>query len=91
MARVLDIEADAKDITIGEEMFVTTLISHLSTVFRAMKHGEFVTLEGLKKDVREFLALPIPRSVWEKIKPFQDAGFVVFVERSALSETSTLQ
>ena len=81
LARVLDMEADAKDISIGEEMFVTTLISHLSTVFRAMKHGEFVTLEGLQRDVREFLALPIPKTVWEKVKPFQDEKFVAFVEK----------
>jgi hypothetical protein len=81
LARVLDIDADAKDISTGEEMFVITLISHLSTVFRAVKQGEFVTLEGLQRDVREFLILPIPKTVWEKIKPFQDEKFVVFVEK----------
>ena len=81
LARVLDMEADAKDISIGEEFFVTTLISHLSTVFRAMKHGEFVKLEGLERDVREFFALPIPKAVWEKLKPFQDGKFVAFVDR----------
>lgn len=85
LARVLDVDADAKDISIGEELFVTTLISHLSTVFRAVKHGEFVTLEGLQRDVREFFALPIPKAVWEKIKPFQDRDFVAFVE-SCLTE-----
>ena len=80
LARALDIEADAKDISIGEEMFITTIIAHLSTVFRAMKHGEFVTLEGLQNDVREFFTLPIPRVVWEKLKPFQDVSFSNFVE-----------
>jgi hypothetical protein len=80
LARVLDLEADVKDISIGEELFVTTLVSHLSTVFRAMKHGEFVTLDGLQKDVREFFTLPIPKAVWEKLKPVQDAKFVVFIE-----------
>jgi len=80
LARVLDTEADTKDISIGEEMFVTTLISHLSTVFRAMKHGEFVTLEGLQRDVKEFIALPIPKAVWEKVSSFQDSAFASFVE-----------
>lgn len=80
LARVLDMEADAKDISVGEELFVTTLISHLSTVFRAVKQGEFVKLEGLEKDVREFFALPIPKTVWEKMKPFQDGKFTTFVE-----------
>jgi hypothetical protein len=80
LARVLDVEADAKDISIGEEFFVTTLISHLSTVFRAMKHGEFVKLEGLERDVREFFALSIPKAIWEKLRPFQDGKFVAFME-----------
>ena len=79
LARVLDMEADAKDISIGEELFITTLVAHLSTVFRAMKDGEFVKLEGLQNDVREFFRLPIPKAVWEKLKPFQDENFVSFV------------
>jgi len=91
LARVLDIEADAKDISIGEELFVTTLISHVSTVFRAEKHGEFVRLEGLEKDVREFFVLPIPKAIWEKSKRFQDGKFVAFVENCLRQKTSGLQ
>jgi hypothetical protein len=81
LARVLENEADAHDISTGEEMFVITLVAHLSTVFRAMNIGEFVTLEGLQRDVREFLSLPIPKVIWAKIKPFQDEKFVAFVEK----------
>jgi hypothetical protein len=80
LARVLEKDADAKDISIGEKLFVTTILAHLSTVFRAMKHGEFVKLEGLQNDVREFFALPIPKEVWEKLKSLQDASFVKFIE-----------
>jgi len=91
LARVLDVDADAKDISIGEELFVTTLISHLSTVFRAMKYGEFVTLEGLQKDVKEFFALPIPKAVWEKFKSLQDRKFAAFVENSLRPDSSIRQ
>jgi hypothetical protein len=91
LARVLDRGADVKAISIGEEFFVTTLISHLSTVFRAMKHGEFVKLEGLERDVREFFTLPVPKAVWVKLKPFQDGKFVSFVENCLHPETSGLQ
>ena len=91
LARVLDVEADAKDISIGEELFVTTLISHLSTVFRAMKHGEFVTLEGLQQDVRGFFELPIPKAVWKKFKSLQDRKFVAFVEKCLHPKTSGVQ
>jgi len=82
LARVLEKDADVADppISIGEELFVTTIVAHLSTVFRAMKHGEFVKLEGVQNDVREFFTLPIPKAVWEKLKPFQDANFAKFVE-----------
>jgi hypothetical protein len=82
LARVLEKDADVAEtpISLGEEMFVTTLVAHLSTVFRAMKHGEFVKLEGLEKDIRKFFALPIPKAVWEKLKPLQDASFVKFIE-----------
>lgn len=81
LARVLEKDADVVEtpISIGEEMFVTSIVAHLSTVFRAMKHGEFVKLEGLQNDVRGFFTLPIPKAVWEKLKPFQDAKFVAFV------------
>jgi hypothetical protein len=30
--------------------------------------------------IRDFLKLPIPKIVWEKIRPFQDEDFVEFVE-----------
>lgn len=93
LARVLDKDADAQEppIALGEEMFVTTLISHLSTVFRALKQGEFVKLEGLEQDVREFFTLPIPRAVWERLKQFQDGKFVAFVENCLHPKTSNLQ
>jgi hypothetical protein len=84
LARVLDKNADLKKepISVQEERFVVMLILHLATVFRAIKHGEFVTLEGLHKDVQQFFSLPIPKAVWGKIKSLQDKNFVSFVEES---------
>jgi hypothetical protein len=80
--RVLEAQPDlaASPITHSERLFVTTLLGHLSTVFRAMKHGEFVQLEGLRKDVQQFFALPIPKAMWKKLKPYQDHQFVEFIE-----------
>jgi len=42
--RILNKEADLEEepISSQEELFVTMLILHLSTVYRAMRHGEFV-------------------------------------------------
>jgi hypothetical protein len=82
LARVLQKEADLEKepVSVEEERFVTTLILNLGTAFRAMKYGEFVTLEGLQKDVQGFFSLPIPKTLWQKLKPLQDASFVKFAE-----------
>jgi len=75
-------DVERESVSIEEEAYVKMVIGQLSTVYRAMRHGEFVTLEGLQKDVREFFALPVPKAVWDKFKPFQDQKFVEFVENS---------
>lgn len=82
LARVLEKTVDVinEPVSKQEEFFVNNLIQHLGTVYRATRFGEFVMLSGLQRDVREFFALPIPRAVWEQIKPFQDSDFVNFVE-----------
>jgi hypothetical protein len=82
LARVLarDVDLEKEPISMEEELFVTMLILHLGTVYRAMKHGEFVKLEGLQRDVKEFFILPIPTAIWKKVGSFQDENFAKFVE-----------
>lgn len=84
LKRVFDQNVDVKReaVSIEEEAFVKMTIGQLSTVYRAMKHGEFVALDGLQKDVQGFFGLPVPKFVWEKFKVFQDRKFVLFVEDS---------
>ena len=81
LSRVLAKDADVKKqpVSVQEELFVKTPVLHLGTVYRAIKHSEFVKLEGLRRDVREFFTLPIPREVWQRVKSFQDKDFVEFV------------
>jgi len=45
-------------------------------------HGEIqnAKVEGLRRDVAQFFALPITREVWGKIKVLQNDEFVAFVE-----------
>ncbi len=80
--RVLKSDPDLKNGPISEEefLFVKQLILHLDTVYRAMRAGMFVRLSGMRADIKGFLSLPIPYGVWEKLKPFQDANFVNFIE-----------
>ena len=73
-------ELDKQPLSAQEELFVNMLILHLGTVYRAIKEGMFVKLEGLQNDVREFFALPIPKAVWKKTRPLQDHDFTEFVE-----------
>ena len=77
-----DLDLDKSPVCIEEELFITSLILHLNAVHQAMKHGEFITLEGLERDVRQFFSLPIPKNVWKRSKFFQNSDFVLFVERS---------
>lgn len=82
MTRILDPAADPKSFPVnrGEEIYVNTVIQHVAAVFRAMKTDLTIKPEGIQQDVRTFFSLPIPRLVWDKIKPLQDKDFVKFVE-----------
>ena len=84
LGRILsrDVDLEAAPPSQAEEIFVTTLIGHVSTVFRATKHDEFIELTGLKRDAREFFTLPIPSAVWQRIKAMQETAFVEFVDGS---------
>ena len=61
-------------------MFVNMVIQHVNSVYYAMSDQLVVKHEGLRRDIAEFLSLPIPKSVWGKIKQFQNDDFVTFVE-----------
>jgi hypothetical protein len=80
--RVLErnVALETNPITADEQRFVTSLIIHLDTVHRAMKAKMFVNLEGLERDINDFFSLPIPRTIWEKVKLLQNEDFVRFVE-----------
>lgn len=88
LARVLESDVNLKihPVTVLEEMFVNQVIVHLDIVRRAIKAGVFVKMEGLRKDVREFFSLPIPRAVYEKNKVFQNRDFINFVDSCFTSQ-----
>ncbi len=76
LARILETDVDLvrKPVTNEESLFVTFLVLHLNSTWQAMEAGVFRT--------RQAVARPIPKSVWEKSKAFQDPKFVRFVEES---------
>jgi hypothetical protein len=83
LARILDPQANLckTPVTAEEEMFVIFLVLHLSNTYYAMQSGFFQKLRGLRKDIEQFFALPIPRAVWLKVRDLQDEPFVGFVEK----------
>ena len=82
LARVRDAGADTtkQPVTDAERVFVTFVILHMSSVYYAMSDQLVIKLEGLRRDIAQFFALPIPAEVWEKLKVLQNDDFVAFVE-----------
>jgi hypothetical protein len=78
-----DVDLSAEPVTDEEGLFVKLLFLHLDAVHRSKQAGMFVEIQGLSKDIREFLALPIPREVWNRLEPFQDKEFIAFVEAAS--------
>jgi hypothetical protein len=84
LARVLDrtVDLNRHPVSTAEWLFVKLLILHLDSVHRAIKAGLFVSVEGMQRDIEEFFKSPIPKAVWDKLRPLQDKEFVRFIETS---------
>ena len=82
LGRILEAIPDLtqKPVTNEEALFVTFLVLHLNATWQAMEEGVFRTRQAVARDIRWFFARPIPKSVWEKSKAFQDVEFAHFVE-----------
>lgn len=80
--RILDAKADIQvdGVTNEEKLFVNLLILHLESNYLAAKAGMFTLPAELRTDIKAFFSCPIPRAVWEAMRPFQDAEFAKFVE-----------
>jgi len=88
LMRVLkpDVDLNTEDVTDEEALFVKLLFLHLASVHRANQAGMFVEIQALDKDIREFVALPIPRAIWNRLKPFLDKDFIELVGKASVSK-----
>ena len=84
LARVMDAKADLHrlPVTMDEALFVKLLIQHLHAAYQAMRNGVFIEVEGMRADVRAFIALPIPHALWPGLRPLQNRDFVAFVDHA---------
>lgn len=83
LSRVLDPLADlaTRPVTTQEQMFILQLVVHLNTALDVLKAGRLEDSdETLRKDIRWFFSLPVPKAVWEQVRARQDAAFVRFVD-----------
>lgn len=82
LRRILDATVDPgpEPITREEEIFVTLVVQHLNFVFYAIRDELTIDPSGLRRDVRQFFSLPIPKRVWDELKGLQNREFVEFVE-----------
>ena len=73
LVRVLSAFADIapQAVTEAEQAFVTLVFAHISSVYYAMNDQLVINDDGLRRDIVQFLSLPIPRAVWEKSKCFR--------------------
>jgi hypothetical protein len=84
LARVIDPAADVKKqpVTPAEEFFMSMVISHTSSTYEALKNELVTKQDGLRRDVRSFFSLPVPKAVWIKTKLLQNQDFAAFIESS---------
>ena len=84
LARVIEPSANVakQPVTPAEEFFVSLVISHTSSVYEALKDDLLNKQEGLRRDVRSFFSLPVPKAVWTKTKLLQNKDFAAFIESS---------
>jgi len=84
LARVIEPSANVakQPVTPAEEFFMHMVISHTSSVYEALKDELLTKQEGLRRDVRSFFSLPVPKAVWIKTKLLQNHDFAAFIESS---------
>jgi len=83
LARILDPEADLKTAppTSVERRFVLLVILHIDTVRQAISEGAFRASSGMTEDLRQFLSLPIPRSIAASALPYQSPDFQAYLHQ----------
>lgn len=86
--RVLQTEIDLtkEPPTDDEQLFVQFLILHLRASFKARQAGMEFDGDAVRADIRQFFIRPIPYSVWQQSKAYQDIDFVEFVEAAIAAQ-----
>ena len=82
---------DGHPISFSEKRFVTSVVLHMAMVHRASQHDVFQPWEGLRRDIREFLSLPVPGEVFKGLRRYQEAEFLAFIDEILRNDSSSNQ
>ncbi len=77
--RKADVDLEKRPVTEAEKRMVKEIIIHISTVYEAIRTKQIDKGE-MEKDIAEYFKLPIPNSVWQEVKGYQDKRFVSYIE-----------
>lgn len=83
LSRIKDDTPDLikQPVTDAEQIFITEIILHVNTVFyTSQNHLVPKYDESLRRDIADFFKLPIPKTVWQSNKQYQNGPFVKFME-----------
>jgi len=77
--RKADLDLKKNPITESEQRLVKEIIQHIYVVYVAIQNNQFEKHET-GKDVAGLLQLPIPNSVWQEVKGYENKRFVRYID-----------
>jgi len=75
-----NVDLQRKPVTPQEEIFVNSVVLHVSSTLHATLDDLMIREDGFRGDVSEFFSLPIPHAVWRKVRVYQNDATVRFID-----------
>jgi hypothetical protein len=69
-----------EEVSSNEHRFVVQVIHHVVTSFELAQMGGINPLEGIRRDVHDFMNLPVFKTVWDRNKVYQNVEFTEFID-----------
>jgi len=85
--RKADVNLEKEPITEAERRMATEVIMHIFAVYEAINTGQLDKGE-MEKDIYDYLSLPIPNAVWQKVKTYHNKRFVGYIDELLFNSDS---
>jgi hypothetical protein len=82
LARILEREVDlvSAPMTNDEEIFLRQMIVHFAVAWEFIKDGVPLNADAFRKDAAEIFSLPLPKTVFERVRGAQAPDFAAFID-----------